>query len=104
MGKMIKCTLICFGLKKSIYIFFLMVLVLENKIQSVSYFSKILLINLKRKTTCDLTGCLIFALICGLKKMNWQINREVSNYLVLVLSYCSGLWFIVSDEKKFLLV
>lgn len=65
MGKMIKCTLICFGLKKSIYIFFLMVLVLENKIQSVSYFSKILLINLKGKTTCDLTGCLIFALICG---------------------------------------
>lgn len=32
--------------------------------------------------------------------MNCQDSREVSYYSVLVLSYCSGLWFVTSDENK----
>lgn len=74
----------------------------ENKIHSFPNLTEILLFNLKGKTTCNLTECFYFYLSMWLKIMNWQNNREVSNYLVLVLSYCSALWFTASGEKSLL--
>lgn len=78
-------TLICFGPNKGVpNIFLWRFLVLENKIQSILYLSKILFFNLKGKKLWR--ESLIFRLICNWEIVGWQ-NSRVSIKLFNVYSY-----------------